>query len=58
MDRGVELFSYKERLRKLDFFTVERGRLQGDLIVSFQYLNRTYKEEDQLFTQSDSDKKE
>ena len=55
--RGLEHLSYEERLRALDLFSVEKRRLQGDLIVTFQYLRGVYKHEgDQLFTWSNSDR--
>ena len=38
-------------------FSLEKRRLQGDLIVAFQYLKEAYKQEgDQLFTRVDSDR--
>lgn len=55
--RGFQHFSYEERLRGLGLFSLERGRLQEDFIVSFQYLKGTQKHEgDELFTWSDSDR--
>ena len=38
MIQGVEHLSYKDRLRELGLFILEKRRLQGDLIVTFQYL--------------------
>jgi len=34
----MEYLPYKERLRELRLFILENRRLQGDLIVAFQYL--------------------
>jgi len=38
MIQGMEHFSYKERLRLLELFSLEKRRLQGDLITASQYL--------------------
>ena len=44
-------------MRELSLFSLDKRRLQGDLIVAFQYLKGVYKQEgEQLFMRVDSDR--
>ncbi|KFQ38422.1 hypothetical protein N332_10771, partial [Mesitornis unicolor] len=57
MIQGLEHLSCEDRLRELGLFSLEKRRLQGDLIVAFQDLKGTYrKAEEGLFTRACSDR--
>ena len=53
MIQGMQHLSYEERLRKLGLFSQEKRRLQGDLILAFQYFLGPYKKDgERLFTKA------
>ncbi|KFQ65076.1 hypothetical protein N334_13511, partial [Pelecanus crispus] len=57
MIRGLEHLSYEDRLKELGLFSLEKRRLQGDLIVAFQYLKGAYRKDgDNLFSKACCDR--
>ena len=57
MIKGLQHLSYKKRLRELGLFSLQNGRLWGNLIVAFQYLKEAYKLKGDSFTQADFDRR-
>jgi len=53
----MECLSYEDRLRELGLFSLEKRRLQGDLIAAFHYLRGAYRKDgERLFARVCSDR--
>ena len=56
-NQGLENLPYKDSMKELGLFSMEKRRLWRELIVAFQYLKGDYKQEgNQLFTWVDSNR--
>ncbi|KFQ51705.1 hypothetical protein N334_04032, partial [Pelecanus crispus] len=57
MIQGLEHLSYEDRLRELGFFSLEKSRLWGDLLVAFRYLKGAYRKDgENLFSKACCDR--
>jgi len=57
MIRGLEHLYYEERLRELGLFSLEKRRLQDNLIATFQYLKGAYRKDgENLFSKACCDR--
>jgi len=52
-EEHLEHLSYEDKLRKLGLFSLEKRRLQGDLIAAFQYVKGAYrKDRENIFSRA------
>ncbi|KFP10422.1 hypothetical protein Z169_00919, partial [Egretta garzetta] len=57
MIQGLEHLSYEDRLKELGLFSLEKRRLQGDLVMAFQYLKGAYRKDgENLFSRASCDR--
>ena len=57
MIRRLEHFAYKDRLRLLGLFSLEKRRVWGDLMAALKYLKRAYRKDgEELFIRAYSDR--
>ncbi|KFQ58858.1 hypothetical protein N334_11144, partial [Pelecanus crispus] len=57
MTRGLQHLSYKDRLRELGSFSLQKRRLQGHLNAAFQYLKGAYRKDgENLFSKAYCDR--